>query len=733
MFGISNGTIRALWIVFVHFTVVKSESIVPESSDCKSFLKDRLSSCETYQVATLNSSPARCLHIEDSSLNDESHHESYCVDFDKWFDGTNDCRAYGYQHNKDWCGLYGNHIYASSPYTAKQACCVCGGGSKKAVEFPVGSLVQMDSLPQDCKGLKVAKILESPNHVYTLEVLQNCGRKFVSNTRFGLQHKHQYTAGQLLKIQNNQIAKMKHYKRLELRKCRAGLKQQEFSLIPKDVDNHGGSGNFTIYHPLTNTNVSMSLDKLNPDKNEVELIAAFEDDTFDRALDFFHVIFHHHQSSSSILLHGKFGETEFPEALWTPILKRHYHETPYSMWSFQKIDHDSDTDSDEHIVWLEKMTESLGIEYLRQLAPWHLLDVDRAASKNDVKLRFRELSRIYHPDKVLPEKKEQSSKIFVLLQNAYEGLKSANEAQKEAFRTSADTDSQLFSHSQHVIELLPFHWTKHGNGTESRYIIKANSTNVTKTKTEKGSVQIWLLFLYSARCGMSRTVEGFLDLAAGHLKNEEIKVGAYGCGLYDGFKPTKTDSTGVISDEICKQFNRRETPNVHVVVETISGDSDFIEDNAQFKYFKSDVPTGNTTHLRPQTLIDFALNGKRLWRDMHLVRKMTKDDFADEAFVGNVSVVAFFDATNSNTGDEEVRDAITSSLPTLARRFLKAELHVGIAFCGSSYEENATSLDCSEFGVGWLPDVKLYGRNRTDGISLLRGNFGDRRDVQIGK
>ena len=51
--------------------------------------------------------------------------------------------------------------------------------------------------------------------------------------------------------------------------------------------------------------------------------------------------------------------------------------------------------ADEHSGWLVRTTRSIGIDYLEQLPPWHLLDVERAASKGDVKARFRELSRLF--------------------------------------------------------------------------------------------------------------------------------------------------------------------------------------------------------------------------------------------------------------------------------------------------------------------------------------------------
>lgn len=209
------------------------------------------------------------------------------------------------------------------------------------------------------------------------------------------------------------------------------------------------------------------------------------------------------------------------------------------MWQFrpfQKGGPDGDASTvDEHSEWLVRMTRTIGIDYLEQLPPWHLLDVERDASKGDVKARFRELSRSFHPDKLVndeTEKKELFERIFVLLQNAYQGLKGADEREKEEFRVKAESGSQLFAHSQYVVELLPFHWTKIDDGADGddddddddgktgsgRYILNAashlNSTflNVTIPDEEnEPSVQIWVTFMYSARCGMSKTGKSFVS------------------------------------------------------------------------------------------------------------------------------------------------------------------------------------------------------------------------------
>lgn len=141
-------------------------------------------------------------------------------------------------------------------------------------------------------------------------------------------------------------------------------------------------------------------------------------------------------------------------------------------------------------------------------------------------------------------------------------------------------------------------------------------------------------------------------------------------------------------------------------------------------------------------MINFAKAGKRIWQNNHLVHRMAKSDFDDQQFISNTSIVAYLDGTGNGDTDSEVVGAITNSLPDIARRFLKDGVYVGIANCGNGNddesidEEDAATqkhVDCSKLGVSWLPDIKAYGVNDTVGVSLLRGQFSDSRDVQIGE
>jgi len=199
---------------------------------------------------------------------------------------------------------------------------------------------------------------------------------------------------------------------------------------------------------------------------------------------------------------------------------------------------------------------------------------------------------------------------------------------------------------------------------------------------------------------------------------------------------TKKDVLGVTTDPICKQFKRPETPNIHIVVETlIEGDDDegsnmlALEANAKFDYFYAAVPTGNATQLHTGALINFAINGAKVWENYHLVKEMVRSDFTDPAFMKNTSIVAFIDENDKDK--KEIQDALSNSLPALAGRFKGADLYVGVAACGSGEEEDEHFIDCSALNVSWLPDVKIFGPDQSEGLSLVRDEFTDRRDVQI--
>lgn len=600
------------------------------SNNCTSLLSGKVNICDTYQIATLNASPRRCIHIESPPPQKEEEVPDICIDYPNYFDGTNGCQ--GYANNEHFCREYGDFDYPSTPYKPNEACCACGGGNKSKPRLRVGDnvILKGDNSMKSCKDLTITAIENEPTFRYVVRVNKGCGmaqRFFNGGT---LVENYQYPEGANIFVKTDSPNNIQKYCKVELRKCRHGVKAQEFMFQQGSAD----ASNVIILHKETKSPLVTIMGAASP---FVNITQVWEDGLFDESGEYFYMQMVTNTNAGQgepakyWLLSGYFGQPEYSEVTPRSIATSgDPSDQEHSMWTFKRIINDEANETsdtvDEHVEWLEKKTEMIGIDYLEEMPPWDLLDVDRSAGKKEVKSRFRELSRSFHPDKMMhhPEKKDLFEKIFVLLQNAYQGLKSGSDSEKEKFRKEGDTGSQLFTHSQNIVELLPIYWTKIAQDENtaqatdgvSRYILNVashlNSTLVDSTVAEEESeptVQLWVVFMYSPKCGMSRTVRGMVDLAAAHLeRNYNIKVGAYACGLYKGFEASKADPIGVTSDPICAQFQRKETPNVHVIAETLPGkkldengvlvdqplDPDLVIENARFKHFYAAVPDGST-------------------------------------------------------------------------------------------------------------------------------------------
>ena len=712
-------------------------------------------SCQKYQIVTMNSNPHRCLHLKEVQ---QAERLQNCKDYPNWTDGTNGCSAYKREERKGngWCERFG-HILKDE-LSAKDACCVCSGGIKDAkLRFGVGDVVSVmnNRIDSSC-FLKVVKVLD--RFLYTLEVIEDCGRHgWMNGRKF-----REFESGHQIRIDSDdrRIIKPANYLQFELRRCRQGMKEQEFWITP-EIDNEVITTNhkFTITHVLTNATLSLSTAA--DEAVTFERVFNEERDKFFESDRFIHII-----KNSDILSYGTFGKTEFSSPKWMSKEKdTNLKIQPYTMWSLNRVEANDLVDSNEgndHGTWIQEKVKDGGLDYLKQLPPWLLLDVDRDAPKVEVKARFRELSKLFHPDK---NGGPLFDEVFLLLQAAYDGLKNSNIAEKEEFRVNAEVQAQLFAHSNHVLELLPSHWTQLGQGADSKYVLNVggngtrscssvedgnicdgnNSAMKQENSTissDSNTVQAWLIFMYSPRCGMSRMVPTLVELASKHLEKENIRVGAYGCGIYgDSLESSKEKGFAAwVTDPICKQFGRKETPNTHLILEFISGDSDFMQRAQDFRFFYTAAAHGTSVELLPRELINFADTAYRAWEDSMFIKSMEREDFDHPSFSSSPHIVAFFDNSTSTSSDvNDIQDAINAALPSIARRSADANITVGMVHCGSKSdmgaieEQNDRLVDCSKLDVSWLPDIKVYGETDTTGLSLLSDDFGDRRDVQIGR
>jgi len=711
-------------------------------------------SCSKYRISTLNSNPRRCMHIVSNPVVNVNSLE-FCNDFVRWTDGSNGCLSYSQGGNEDWCEKYGD-IVGSASSSAKKACCVCGGGKNRHnARYQVGDLVKVPEFSQDCV-LKVTGVVTSAS-TYTFEIVNECYNydKYQGRRIFKSKKK--------LKLHVNEKDPTAIYRNIELRKCRPGLKEQEFWVIPQKKDDETSKTQFIIQHvttgaTLTSESSLIDLERVYKNSNEDGELGSENDGevasdkngdtTFHESEQFVYI--RNGLKDITYLTSGKFGESDFSEVKWsldgTPTTYGqliYNYEQPFHMWSFTRVEKSDDDHVDQHSKWLEKKIDNGHLSHLKQLAPWHLLDIERDATKNEVKSRFRMLSRDFHPDK---RGGALFNEVFMLLQEAYDGLKKADEREKEDFRTSAEVESQLFPHSEYVVELLPSDFKQVGNGTRARYVISTNSSDMDimtgdtsnnetdeNEQTDVDSAQVWLLFLYSPRCSMSRIIVSFLELAAKHLHGENIRVGAYGCGIYGQSldESKKKGFVGWMVDPICKQYQRRETPNSHVIVEALSGSQEFKARAAKFASFYGTAAKGSTKHMWPRRFIDFAMNGKRGWDDSSLVEYLTRDDFESPSFHNETRLIFFANDIEGDGEAYEVQDAILAAVPHIAHRLQNASIRVSIASCATESEDDPSLIDCSTKSVSWLPDIKVYGVNETRGHSLISEDFVETRDAQI--
>ena len=212
--------------------------------------------CDTFQIATLNSSPRRCIHIEASQPPSDDE-QMVCTDFPNWFDGTNGCKAY---QNRGWCNEYGNIIYSTSQYTARQACCICGGGTNNKPRLQVGDYVKLTGhgVYDSCQSLKIVEIGTNPQFHYLIEVMKSCGRKvMITDGRGFTRMQDSFQPGIKFAVTTDDPSIINRHTRIELKKCRGGSKEQEFALTPAGTQD--GSDMIVIRHVLTGIDLASTL------------------------------------------------------------------------------------------------------------------------------------------------------------------------------------------------------------------------------------------------------------------------------------------------------------------------------------------------------------------------------------------------------------------------------------------------------------------------------------------
>lgn len=281
------------------------------------------SSCDSlYQIATLSSSPRRCMHIEASSRpradDVDAHAPEICTNFPNWFDGTNGCDAYG--QNDGWCGEYGDYAYESTNRPANEACCACGGGVRSKPRLMVGDYVKLKHhVLEQCKSLRIVHI-ETANHpfTYVVEVMKSCGPMgYMMDANGHVNMVQQFQAGARVNIPTDDPNVISKRIKVMLKKCRRGMPEQEFEVVPVVAgadDENGTNGMVVIRHPLSGNHLSSALDTKSSDI--LNITQVFEDGLFEGSSDYYFLkinVIEEGHHSYYYLASGRFGEKEYSE------------------------------------------------------------------------------------------------------------------------------------------------------------------------------------------------------------------------------------------------------------------------------------------------------------------------------------------------------------------------------------------------------------------------------------
>ena len=286
------------------------------------------------QIATLNSSPRRCIHIEaplpPPQINpDDATNNMLCQNYPDWFDGTNGCDAYV---NDGWCVEYGN-LSGATFQPATEACCICGGGTRtprSASRLQIGEYVKLSSQfgqnLEQCKSIKIVDI--TAYETYNMEIMKPCGPMgyMMSGNGEFVPHHQWPTGAQLSNVmhQPDLGRSISRHIKVELKKCRSGLLEQEFEISHVvDDENSGDDERVMIYHPLSGVSLSSALNSKS--KLYLNITQVWEDGLFDGSGDYYFIKLNLNEgeknadgsdrasNSFTYLANGRFGEKEFSE------------------------------------------------------------------------------------------------------------------------------------------------------------------------------------------------------------------------------------------------------------------------------------------------------------------------------------------------------------------------------------------------------------------------------------
>lgn len=553
-----------------------------------------------------------------------------------------------------WCSLYG--MVDAGLGGATTQCCACGGGNGTSESFDVGAVVEVRRRVGWLQAT-VRRVRPQADVAYEIAA----GRRAML-VRVEANVRQQST-----KRVNDPVVDG-----LELRSCNSSDQRQLWRIESKSLIS--AAEDAALYGDGTRRETVSRRRRA-----EVELVHAMNE-TVDAWRRIFHL-----RSTQRCLSGGRFASPDYAKPMWVTCGEPVYQHLPVLMWECEPAS-SADSEYDSPVQRLKRLVSD-GLAHA--VAPWDILGVERGASAKQVKAAFRSLSLLLHPDKrdlyFGDEDAADIDTLFEIARSAYEALKSDNEAAREAFRVKHESLYQRFFVGSPVRELNRSHFDLNGN-------LLRLSTG--------GPGGVWVIFMYSPSCSMSRAVAPLLKLAA--RAAPEQSFGAVACGFHErqraGFGST-------FSDPVCRAIepNFAETPRIVAIVEDPEGSTKAAQWRLSYESVRAES--------LPRRLVDFGRRAHSLWVASSLVRDLVSFDEIPTSAT-STRLVLLLD--NSTLGS-----SIRAHAPIIAPGLKQAKAELFAADC--------SALDCPHIA----PNLLLYAPNSTIPRRLLPEPFGDLRDAQI--
>jgi len=339
---------------------------------------------ETYRIAAF-ASPQRCLHIEipnddddNSSSAEKKPQAPRCLDEPHWTDGVNGCQAYEKMDHEDWCNKYGSVNRRTRMGTAKESCCVCGGGIRNVVPHALVRLKRCRSRFRVEQSFAVDYIITDNNN-RTGDSDSDSNSKSATTDEANNNDDGNGKRAILRHVATGAILTFDESKRLRNKMWRGGVYNATARLPRSDDDDDESKEN----ESGSDDDADYEMDDEESAGDILQLVPAFSEEHLQfRGSDaYFTIQVTVKNHNKKILLSGGFGEEDYH----TPVFQNKGepdHMIPAEMWHLRPVQlkeneeqdgSEGEEEEETHADWLEaKVATRSGLDRLAQLAPWHL-------------------------------------------------------------------------------------------------------------------------------------------------------------------------------------------------------------------------------------------------------------------------------------------------------------------------------------------------------------------------